>query len=72
MANLLEQAINCDDGDRAARIIQDASDEVANYVFPKTWPTDREQPFRPRPTPPDTGRPPRGFTHIPASSKPPS
>jgi uncharacterized protein HemY len=47
MANLIEQAIACDDGDRAARIIQDAlgieSDEVANYVFPMTWPTDREQ-----------------------------
>jgi hypothetical protein len=45
MANLLEQAINSDDGDRAARIILDAlgieSDDVANYVFPKTWPTDR-------------------------------
>jgi hypothetical protein len=25
MANLLEQAINCDDGDLAAKIIQDAS-----------------------------------------------
>ena len=24
MSNLLEQAINCDDGDRAAEIIQDA------------------------------------------------
>ena len=47
MVNLLEQAINSDEGDRAARIIQNAlgieSDEVANYVFPKTWPTDREQ-----------------------------
>ncbi len=47
MSNLLEQAINCDDGDRAARIIQDAlgieSDEVANYVFPITWPLHREQ-----------------------------
>ncbi len=47
MPNLLEQAINTDDGDRAAKIIQDAlgieSDDVANYVFPKTWPTDREQ-----------------------------
>jgi uncharacterized protein HemY len=47
MANLLEQAINADDGDRAAKIIQDAlgieSDDVANYVFPKTWPRDREQ-----------------------------
>ena len=36
-----------DDGYRAAKIIQDAlgieSDDVANYVFPKTWPVDREQ-----------------------------
>jgi uncharacterized protein HemY len=47
MSNLLEQAINCDDGDRAAKIIQNAlgveSDDVANYCFPKTWPADREQ-----------------------------
>jgi hypothetical protein len=47
MSNLLEHAINCDDGDRAAKIIQDAlgieSDDVANYVFPITWPVDREQ-----------------------------
>ena len=47
MANLLEQAIDSDDGYRAAKIIQDAlgieSDDVANYVFPKTWPVDREQ-----------------------------
>ena len=47
MANLLEQAVNCDDGNLAARIIQRAlgieSDEVANYVFPKSWPSDREQ-----------------------------
>ena len=47
MSNLLEQAINCSDGDQAAKIIQDAlgieSDDVANYVFPKTWPADREQ-----------------------------
>jgi len=46
MTNLLEEAINCDDGDRAAKIIQDAldieSDDVANYCFPKTWPADRE------------------------------
>jgi hypothetical protein len=46
MTNLLEQAINCDDGDRAAKIIQDAlgieSDDVANYCLPKTWPADRE------------------------------
>ena len=47
MANLLEQAINCDNGDLAAKFIQDAlgieSDDVANYCFPKTWPADREQ-----------------------------
>ena len=47
MTNLLEQAINCNDGDRAAKIIQDAfgieSDDVANYCFPRTWPKDREQ-----------------------------
>ena len=47
MSNLLERAIDCDDGDRAAKIIQEAlgleSDDVANYVFPKTWPADREQ-----------------------------
>jgi uncharacterized protein HemY len=47
MANILEQAINCDDGDRAAKIIQDAlgieSDDVVKYTFPKTWPADREQ-----------------------------
>ena len=47
MSNLLEQAIDCDDGDRAAKIIQDALgielDDVANYVFPRTWPVDREQ-----------------------------
>ncbi len=40
MSNLLEQAINADDGERAAKIIQDAlgieSDDVANYCFPKT------------------------------------
>jgi hypothetical protein len=47
MSNLLEQAIECDDGDHAAKLIRDAlgieSDEVANYVFPKTWPANREQ-----------------------------
>ena len=47
MANLLEQAIDCDDGDNAAKLIRDAlgieSDEVANYVFPKKWPANREQ-----------------------------
>ncbi len=47
LANLIKQAIACDDGDRDARIIQEAlgieSDDVANYVFPKSWPADREQ-----------------------------
>ena len=47
MANLLEQAIECDDGDNAANLIRDAlgieSDEVATYVFPKTWPANRDQ-----------------------------
>ena len=45
MSNLLQQAINCDDPDRAARIIQDApgieSDDVVNYCFPTTWPADQ-------------------------------
>jgi len=47
MTNLLEQAISTDNGNRAAKIIQDVlgieSDEVANYCFPRTWPHDREQ-----------------------------
>ena len=47
MTNLLEQAIKSNDADHAARLIQGAlgieSDEVANYVFPKSWPNDREQ-----------------------------
>jgi hypothetical protein len=50
MTNLLERAINTDDGDRAAKIIQEAlgieSNEVANYCFPRTWPRDREQRVR--------------------------
>lgn len=45
MANLLEEAIKCNDADRAAAIIKDAlgieSDEVVNHCFPKTWPEDR-------------------------------
>ena len=36
MSNLLAEAINCDDGDQAARLIQQAlhieSDDIANYV----------------------------------------
>jgi hypothetical protein len=42
MTNLLEQAINSDDADRAAKIIRDAlgieSGDVVNYRFPKEWP----------------------------------
>ena len=37
----------CNDGEQAAKIIQDAlsieSDDVVNYVFPRTWPADRER-----------------------------
>ena len=37
MSNLLEQAINCSDGDRAAKILQDAlgieSDDVAKLLL---------------------------------------
>ena len=47
MTNLLEQAINCNDGDHAAKINQGAlgieSDDVANYCFPQTWLKDSEQ-----------------------------
>ncbi len=47
MTNRLQEAIDCNDGDQAAKIIQDAlgieSDDVAGYCFPKTWPADREQ-----------------------------
>ena len=45
--NLLAVAINSDDADHAAKIIQSAlgieSDDVVNYCFPKDWPDDREQ-----------------------------
>ena len=47
MTNLLEQAINSNDGDHAAKLIQSAlgiqSDDVVNCVFPKTSPGDPEQ-----------------------------
>jgi hypothetical protein len=43
MANLLAQAINSDDADRAAKIIRDA---LGIYCFPKEWPAVRER--RPR------------------------
>jgi len=45
MANLIEQAINCDDSDRAARIIGRAfvsKDELAKYCL-RDWPTDHKQ-----------------------------
>ena len=46
MTNLLEQAISCDDGDHAAKIIQNAlgieSNDIVNYIFPRTWLADRE------------------------------
>jgi hypothetical protein len=52
MINLLEQAIDTNDGDWAAKLIQYAlgieSNEVANYCFPKMWPQDREQRARMR------------------------
>jgi hypothetical protein len=47
MSNLLKEAISSDNGDRAAKIIQQAlgieSDDVVNYCFPVNWPADREQ-----------------------------
>jgi hypothetical protein len=47
MSNLIEKAIDCSDGEQAAKIIQSAlgieSDDVANYCFPKEWPDDRER-----------------------------
>jgi uncharacterized protein HemY len=47
MTNLIEQAINGNDGERAAKMIRDAlgieSDDVVDYCFPKEWPTNREQ-----------------------------
>ena len=49
MTNLLEQAINRDDGDRAAKIIREAlgiePDDVANYYLPQSSyrPTDSDQ-----------------------------
>jgi hypothetical protein len=46
MSNLIEQAIKCDNGERAAAILKQAlgieSDNVVNYCFPQHWPRDRE------------------------------
>jgi hypothetical protein len=45
VANLIEEAINSDDRERAARITLDALGietlDVANYCIPKYWPKDR-------------------------------
>ena len=52
MSNLHEEAIGANDGDRAAKIIQDAlgieSDDVARYCFPKNWPDEHQQDARPQ------------------------
>jgi hypothetical protein len=46
MNNHLEQAINCDDSDRAAKVIRDAlgieNDDVTNFCFSKNWPDENE------------------------------
>ncbi len=46
MANILKQAIECDDKERAASIIIDAlgieTDELANYCL-KHWPSQPKQ-----------------------------
>jgi hypothetical protein len=43
MTNLLEQAINCNDGDRAAKMIRDALGIESSDCFSKEWPANREQ-----------------------------
>jgi hypothetical protein len=47
MSNLLEEAINSDNADHAAKIIQNVlgieSDDVANYCFPKKLAQRRKQ-----------------------------
>ena len=46
MTNLLVRAINCDDCDRAAKIIIDAlgieNEDLANHCL-KHWPSERER-----------------------------
>jgi len=46
MANILKQAIECDDKERAASIIIDAlgieTEELANFCL-KHWPSERKQ-----------------------------
>lgn len=47
MTNVLEQAINCEDSERATKIIREAlgieNSGVAKSGFGKSWPADREQ-----------------------------
>lgn len=47
MTNVLEQAINCEDSERAAKTIQNAlgieNSGVSKSGFGKGWPADREQ-----------------------------
>jgi hypothetical protein len=47
VTNLLELAIDSDDGDHAAKIIRAAlgiePDQVANYTLQKHWPDDRNR-----------------------------
>ena len=47
MSNLLAEAINCDDPERAAKMIRDAlgieSDDVVGYCFPTEWAADCER-----------------------------
>ncbi len=46
MSNLIEQAINRDDGEQAAKILQQAlgieTNGVVDYCYPQRWPNDRE------------------------------
>jgi hypothetical protein len=43
MVNLLAQAIDCDERDRAAAIIQTALGIESSDILPKTWPKSRKQ-----------------------------
>jgi hypothetical protein len=44
MTNVLEQAISCEEGDQAAKIIALGIEnaDLAGRCFGKTWPADRE------------------------------
>jgi hypothetical protein len=43
--NVLEQAVACDDGDRAVKLVMDAlgivDGDVAGYAMPLNWPSSR-------------------------------